>query len=85
MTSLKTLGGSVVLTLALAVAALGDGPPSQCMNPGQTETMPCSTAQMAVDETSDAGATNGAPVVDSIETAITETEIDLLQSVLLLA
>jgi hypothetical protein len=49
MTSLKTLGGSIVLTLALAVAALGDGPPSQCMSPGQTETMPCSTAQMAVD------------------------------------
>ncbi|HXI26568.1 MAG TPA: hypothetical protein VNG71_22135 [Pyrinomonadaceae bacterium] len=85
MTSLKTLGGSVVLTLALAVAALGDGPPSQCMNPGQTETMPCSTAQMAVNETSDAGATNNSPVVDSIETAITETAIDLLQSVLLLA
>ena len=85
MKSLRTLGGSVVLTLALAVAALGDGPPSQCTNPGQTETMPCSTAQMAVDETSVDGATNSPSVVDSVETAITETAIDLLQSVLLLA
>ena len=85
MTSLRTLGGAVVLTLAFAVAALGDGPPSQCMNPGQTETMPCSAAQMAPDETSDAGATNNSPVVASVETAIAETAIDLLQSVLLLA
>jgi hypothetical protein len=84
MTSLKTLGGSVVLTLALSIAAFADDG-QQCMNPGQTGTMPCSTAQMAVDETSVDGATNGAPVVDSIETAITETAIDLLQSVLLLA
>ena len=84
MTSLRTLGGSVVLTLALAMAAFADDG-QQCMNPGQTGTMPCSTAQIAVDETSDAGATNSPPVVDSIETAIAETAIDLLQGVLLLA
>ena len=81
MTSLRTLGGSVVLTLALAIAAFADDG-QQCMNPGQTGTMPCNTAQMAPDETSDAGATNSPPV-DPVETAIAETAIDLLQSVLL--
>ena len=89
MTSLKQLGGSTLLALALAVTAFAGDP--TCLNPGQTETMPgqtgtmpCSVAQLAPDEPGTKADLSGSPVSDAVENAITETAIDIVQSLLLL-
>jgi hypothetical protein len=86
MTGLKRLGASALLALALTLTAFaGDPQPPNCLDPGQTGTMPCSAAKIAPDEPKTTTDLSGSPVFDAMETAITETAIDIVQSLLLLS
>ncbi len=82
MKSLKTLGGSAVLVLTLAVGIIAQTP--LCTAPGQLETPPCSTAQPATDDTVINGEQSISSVADAVESAVTEAAIGVLQSVLLI-
>jgi len=82
MKSLKMLGGSAVLVLTFTFAVFAQSP--SCGAPGQTEGPPCSVAQLVTDDTVVNGEQNISSVAVTVESAITEVALGVLQSVLLI-
>lgn len=71
MKSLKTLGGVIVLTLALVITVLAgatQAPPCVDPAPGQTDTPPCaSTTVTSATDSAATGRTHAAPAASSVD------------------
>jgi len=82
MKSLKLLGFSVALLCALSMPAFADDPNSSCA-PGSTNSPPCASAQIAVDDPI-APDTLNSPPASEVDTSVAEVAVDLLVNTLLL-
>ena len=84
MNNLKRLVVAFCLVSALAITALGaeTQPPCAPPNPGETESPPCATAQLATDDPINPGETETPPAADRVAiNTIVDAAVGVLLSI----
>ena len=79
MNNLRRLVATLCLTSVFAITAFADTTPAPPCDPGETHGPPCSSAQMATDDSSNPGQTDTPPASDTTVDVVSVVEETLLQ------
>jgi len=79
MNNLRRLVATLCLTSVFAITAFADTTPAPPCDPGETHGPPCSSAQMATDDSSNPGQTDTPPASDTTAYVVSVAEETLLE------